>query len=182
MSAFSAEVFSECGGCQLPRTFFVQAGVPVCSSCGWSPDMSRFSAYQAPTVAECPGCGEESLSELTAGRWACQGCGWEGDPSKKPDGAKVRYNGVMVDAEVAWALQQDKERGQPGGGAKSGKAKKKDNKGGGKFVQDINEADAEQKTIEFVRGARKHVMSLPGVEEDSDFIRAAIAAKILGET
>jgi hypothetical protein len=85
----------------------------------------------------------------------------------------------MEDAQIlqCWREQTKRKPGTGGGGNPGGR--KKEKKAGDRPEPwDIGE----KQKVDLLRGARKNVLSLPGLPEDTEFIREAIAAKWLGET
>lgn len=175
-----AEIYEECVPCGSVRAFFVHGGTRTCSNCGWQPDsqprrnpkpVTVEPEYDQRAYSECPECYELRLFSAAQGHLICRACGWEGsDVDVERD--------LSRENSARDCFFEDTRRGKRGGGSKSGKGRKKPTKPG----ERMERMDCDSTTVtESLRGPRRNVISLPGINESAEFIRAAIADKMLAE-
>lgn len=143
----------------------------------------------------CPRCVEEEVKIVAEGRmegpfekqefYQCHRCGWFGNEKalfvKPAQVETAEFKGIAVDPGVAYALQQDLHRGEPGGGGSSGSNRTPPPKAPIRSEQDVllfgdqGERSAQAFLRDLVYGAKFTQQEAAGLE-------AAIAHSGLGKS
>jgi ribosomal protein L37AE/L43A len=127
--------------------------------------------YDQRAYSECPECHELRLFPAAPGHLVCRACGWEGS------GVDVERDLERENSALECFLE-DTRRGERGGGSKSGRSRKKSNVKGERMERIGGD---ETIVTERVHGPSKHVVSLPGIDRSAEFVRNAIAARLMRE-